>query len=83
MVEFGNRKNELEIIQKIIEEWILKYQNYKKNVWSDNLISIRIINWISNADIILNNAQKSFSQIFYKSLIKQITFVKKKFEKHI
>ena len=72
-----DRKNELEIIQKIIEEWILKYQNYKKNAWADNLISIRIINWISNADIILNNAQRSFSQIFYKSLIKQITFVKR------
>ena len=37
-----DRKNKLETIQRIIEEWILKYQNYKKNVWSENLISIRI-----------------------------------------
>ncbi len=72
-----DRKNKLEIIQRIIEEWILKYQNYKKNVWSENLISIRIISWISNADLILNNTQKNFNQIFYKSLVRQITFVKK------
>ena len=72
-----DRKNKLEIIQKIIEEWILKYQNYKKNAWNENLISIRIISWISNADLILNNTQKNFNQMFYKSLVRQITFVKK------
>ena len=47
-----DRKNEFKIIQKIIDEWITKYKKYKKDVWSDNLISIRIISWISNADVI-------------------------------
>jgi len=72
-----DRKNEFEIIQKIIEEWIIKYQKYKKDTWSDNLISIRIISWISNADLILKNNQKDFKQLFYKCLMRQITFVKK------
>ena len=70
-----DRKNESKIIQKIIEEWIVKYNNYKKDIWSDNLISIRIISWISNADVILNNNEKDFNKPFYKCLIKQINFV--------
>ena len=72
-----DRKNEFEIIQKIIEEWITKYQKYKKDIWSDNLISTRIISWISNADLILKNNRKDFNQLFYKCLVRQITFVKK------
>tara|TARA_Y100001970_G_scaffold183814_1_gene223569 strand:- start:11716 stop:13362 length:1647 start_codon:yes stop_codon:yes gene_type:complete len=72
-----DRKNAFEIIQKIIEEWIAKYQNYKKDIWSYNLISTRIISWISNADLILKNNHKNFSDIFYKCLIRQINFLKK------
>ncbi len=72
-----DRKNESKIIQKIIEEWIVKYNNYKRDIWSDNLISTRIISWISNADVILNNNEKDFNKPFYKCLIKQINFVKK------
>ena len=67
-----DRKNESKIIQKIIKEWILKYQKYKKDIWDDNLISLRIISWISNADVILDNNEKDFNKPFYSSLIKQI-----------
>tara|TARA_A100001011_G_scaffold261972_1_gene270479 strand:+ start:3597 stop:5243 length:1647 start_codon:yes stop_codon:yes gene_type:complete len=72
-----NRKDELKIIQKIIKEWINKYRNYKKDIWSNNLIGIRIISWISNTDLILDKEQKSFNQLFLKSLIRQINFIKK------
>ena len=72
-----DRKNDSKIIQKIIEEWILKYHKYKKDIWSDNLISLRIISWISNADVILNNNQKNFNESFHRCLIKQINFIKK------
>ena len=72
-----DRKNESRIIKKIIEEWILQYHKYKKDIWSDGLISLRIISWISNADVILNNNQKDFNETFYKSLIRQINFVRK------
>ena len=72
-----DRKNESKIIQKIIEEWIFKYQKYNKDIWSNGLIDLRIISWISNADIILNKNKKDFDQIFYKCLIKQINFIKK------
>ena len=72
-----DRKNESKIIQKIIEEWILKYHKYKKDIWSDSLISLRIISWISNADVILNNNQKNFNESFNRCLMKQINFIKK------
>ena len=75
-----DRKNESKIIQKIIKEWILKYQKYKKDIWDDNLISLRIISWISNADIILDNNEKNFNKAFYSSLIRQINFTKKNFK---
>jgi len=72
-----DRKNESKIIQKIIEEWVLKYDKYKKDIWSDSLISLRIISWISNADVILNNNQKDFNESFYRCLLKQINFIRK------
>ena len=72
-----DRKNESKIIQKIIEEWILKFNNYKKDIWSDSLIGLRIISWISNADVILKNNRKDFNKSFYKCLLKQINFIKK------
>ena len=72
-----DRKNETEIIQNIIDEWITLYGSYKKDVWNENLISKRIIAWISNAEIILNSTEKEFKERFFGSLIKQINFVKK------
>ena len=72
-----DRKNESKTIQRIIEEWILQYQKYKKEIWSDDLISLRIISWISNADVILKNNHKNFNETFYKSLVRQINFVRK------
>ena len=72
-----DRKNESKTIQRIIEEWILQYHKYKKEIWSDDLISLRIISWISNADVILKNNHKNFNETFYKSLVRQINFVRK------
>ena len=34
-----DRKNEKEIIQKIIKDWINKFNNYKKDIWKENIIS--------------------------------------------
>ena len=54
-----DRKNETKIIQKIIEDWIFQYYNYKKRIWSEGLTSLRVISWISNAEVILNNNHQS------------------------
>ena len=72
-----DRKNDSQIIQKIIKEWIAKYYNYNKVIWSDNLINLRVISWISNADLIISSNNKKFNETFYQSLTKQINFIKK------
>ena len=72
-----DRKNENEIIQKIIGEWIKKYSKYTKGIWDEDLTSLRVISWISNADLILNTNDKDFNKSFYKNIIRQTNFVKK------
>ena len=72
-----DRKNEKEIIQKIIKDWIDKFNNYKKDVWSENIIPKRVIAWLSNSDIILNNTKKDFERKFLNCLIRQVNFIKK------
>tara|TARA_A100001011_G_scaffold97878_1_gene103022 strand:+ start:124 stop:1770 length:1647 start_codon:yes stop_codon:yes gene_type:complete len=72
-----DRKNENEIIQKIIGEWIKKYSKYTKGIWDEDLTSLRVISWISNADLILNTNDKDFNKSFYKNIIRQTNFVKR------
>ena len=72
-----DRKNENKLIQKIIEEWISKYNKYTKGIWDEDLASLRIISWISNADLILNANDKDFNKLFYKNIIRQTNFIKK------
>ena len=72
-----DRKNEKEIIQTIIKDWINKFNNYKKDIWKENIISKRIIAWLSNSDIILSNTEKDFEKDFLNCLIRQVNFIKK------
>lgn len=72
-----NRKNDAVIIQKIIIQWINKNNTYKKTIWNSSITSKRIISWILNANIILNNADKNFKEIFFQSIIIQINHLKK------
>jgi len=72
-----DRKNNGSVIQQIISIWINKNIKYKKKTWDNLNISKRILAWILNADIILNNADKNFKQIFFSSIITQINHLKK------
>ena len=73
-----DRKNESLIIQKIITLWINKYSKYNKVIWENSIISRRVISWILNADIILDNTDVHFKQIFLQSIIIQTNHLKKK-----
>jgi len=64
-----NRKNDGLIIQQIISIWMKNNIKYNKKNWDNLNISKRILAWILNADIILNNADKNFKLIFFNSLI--------------
>ena len=72
-----DRKNEKVIIQKIIKDWINKFNSYRKDIWKESIVPKRIIAWLSNSDIILSNTNKDFEKIFLNSLMRQINFVKK------
>jgi uncharacterized heparinase superfamily protein len=72
-----NRKNDGLIIQQIISIWMKNNEKYKKKNWDNLNISKRILAWILNADIILNNADKNFKQIFFNSIIIQVNHLKK------
>ena len=77
-----DRKNDGLIIQKIIMVWINNNKKYKKNIWNSTVVSRRIIAWIMNADIILNNTNQYFKENFFQSILIQINHLKKniKFE---
>ena len=72
-----NRKNDSLAIQQIISIWIKNNYKYKKKNWNNLLISKRILAWILNADIILNNADRSFKESFFNSIIIQVNHLKK------
>ncbi len=78
-----DRKVDRKNIQKIIYLWMLKYSNYKKKVWENSTLSSRVISWILNIDIIINNGTFEFKRNFFQSIITQCNHLKKniRFEK--
>ena len=62
--------------------WITNNNKYKKNIWNNTVVSRRIIAWIMNADIILNNTNQYFKENFFQSILIQVNHLKKniKFE---
>ena len=77
-----DRKSDGKSLQKIMRIWMLKYTNYKRNIWDNSVLSKRIISWILNVDIILNNGFFEFKRNFLQSIISQSNHLKKniKFE---
>ncbi len=79
-----DRKNDGKSLQRIIKIWIIKHSYYKKKIWDSSVLSKRIISWILNVDIILNNGSFDFRRSFFSSIISQANHLKKniKFEKN-
>ena len=78
-----DRKNDGKAIQKIINNWMMKNRGYKRNFWESTVLSKRIISWLLNVDIILNNELFEFKRNFLNSIVSQTNHLKKniKFEK--
>jgi uncharacterized heparinase superfamily protein len=78
-----DRKNDGKSLQKIIKIWMMKHAKYKRNIWDSSVLSRRIISWILNVDIILNNGLFEFKTDFLTSITSQANHLKKniKFEK--
>ncbi len=78
-----DRKMDGKNIQKIIYIWMLKYSNFKRKIWETSTLSNRVISWILNIDIIINNTTFEFKKSFFQNIILQCNHLKKnlKFEK--
>ena len=72
-----DRKNDGKSLQKLINLWIQKNSKYKRVIWENSVLSKRVISWILNADIILNNGLFEFKRNFLTSIVKQTNHLKK------
>ena len=80
-----DRKTEHTKIKKIIYIWMLKNSRYKRTIWETSTLSARVISWILNVDIILNNSTFDFKKSFLDCIISQTNHLKRniKFEKDL
>ena len=78
-----DRKIDGKNIQKIIYLWMLKYSKFKRRIWENSTLSSRIISWILNIDIIINNGTFEFKKNFFQSIIIQCNHLRNnlRFEK--
>ncbi len=58
--------------QSIIEKWINNNQNYKNDTWKIDVLSKRIIAWISNSILTYEDSEKNYKNKIDKSINKQI-----------
>tara|TARA_A100001015_G_scaffold218754_1_gene245932 strand:- start:2188 stop:3825 length:1638 start_codon:yes stop_codon:yes gene_type:complete len=80
-----DRKADHKKLKKIIYIWMIKNSKYKKKIWETSTLSARVISWILNIDIILNNSTFDFRKNFLNCIISQTNHLKKniKFEKDL
>ncbi len=78
-----DRKTDGKNIQKIIYLWMIKYSKFKKIIWETSTLSSRVISWMLNIDIIINNCTFEFKKIFFQNIVIQCNHLKKnlKYEK--
>ena len=80
-----DRKADHKKLKNIIYIWMIKNSKYKRKIWETSTLSARIISWILNTDIILNNSTFEFKKNFLDCIIIQTNHLKKniKFEKNL
>ena len=72
-----DRKNSKIITKNIIYSWMNNFFNYETSTWEIEITSKRIIAWISNTDITLEDSDKKYKEKFFLSIIKQSNFLLK------
>ena len=75
-----DRKVDGKNIQKIIYIWMLKYSSFKSKIWETSTLSLRLISWILNIDIIINNGTFEFKKKFFQNIVFQSNHLKKNIE---
>ena len=79
-----DRKIDGKNIQRIIYLWTLKYSNFKNKIWENAILSSRVISWMLNIDIIINNGTFDFKKKVFQNIIYQCNHLRKniKYEKN-
>ena len=72
-----DRKTDHKKLKKIIFVWMLKNSKYRQKIWETSTLSARIISWILNIDIILNNCTFDFKRNFLDCIISQTNHLKR------
>jgi|TARA_B110000438_G_scaffold214112_1_gene206360 uncharacterized heparinase superfamily protein len=70
-----DRKNNQKITKMIIKSWIDNFFNYEPKTWNMEITARRVIAWMSNIDITLENSNKIYKENFFLCLTKQSNFI--------
>ena len=70
-----DRKNSKIITKDIIKIWMDNFFDYDPNAWEMEITARRIIAWVSNTDITLEDSDKIYKKNFFLSLVKQSNFL--------
>ncbi len=65
-------KSSNKITQSIIENWITENQNYETKSWEIDVLSKRVIAWISNSKITYDESDDKYKNVFNEIVSKQI-----------
>ena len=65
-------KSSSEVTQSIIQNWIEKNKNYSPKIWEIDILSKRVISWISNTQITYDGSDNNFKKKFNKVINKQV-----------
>ena len=65
-------KSSNKITQSIIENWIRRNQNYETKSWEIDILSKRVIAWISNSQITYNESDNTYKNKFNEIVSKQV-----------
>ena len=65
-------KSSNKVTQSIIENWISKNQNYEAKSWELDILSKRVIAWISNSKITYDESDNKYKNIFNIIIGKQV-----------
>ncbi len=65
-------KSSNKITQSIIENWIKKNQNYETKSWEIDILSRRVIAWISNSKITYDESGNNYKNSFNEIISKQV-----------
>ena len=65
-------KSSKKITHSIIKNWIERNQNYNSDNWEVDILSKRIISWISNSQLTYEDTSEEYKIIFNNTILKQV-----------